>query len=125
VFRGSCALLGIAERPWSSSIRASFTITARPRVSIRSAMEIDMIIIRLCSLACVVLAASFLLVTEYQTDTNTRSAISRSADGDRMAQDDDSGNAQAPAPAAVPDTGSGDDSNGPADDSKSPGQDQE
>jgi hypothetical protein len=80
-----------------------------------------MIIIRLCSLACVALAASFLLVAEYQADTNPRSAISRSADGDRVAQDDE----QAPAPAAAPDTGSGDDSNGPADDSKSRGQDQE
>jgi hypothetical protein len=77
-----------------------------------------MIIIRLCSLACVVLAASFLLVAEYQADTNTRSAISRSADGDRVVQDDDGGNGQAP---AVPDTGGGDESNGPTD-SKSPGQ---
>ena len=84
-----------------------------------------MIIILLCSLACVALAASFLLVAEYQADTNTRSAISRSADGDRVAQDDDGGDAQAPAPAAAPDTGSSDDSNGPADDSKSGSQDQE
>jgi hypothetical protein len=83
-----------------------------------------MIIIRLCILTGVVLAASFLLVAEYQADTNTRSAISRSAEGDRVAQDDDSGNAQALAPAAAPDTGSGDDSNGPADDSKSPGQEE-
>ena len=74
----------------------------------------------LCALACVVLAASFLLVAEYRADPNTRSAISRSVDGDRVAQHDDSGNAQAPAPAAAPDTGSGDD-----DDSKSPGQNQE
>ena len=84
-----------------------------------------MIIIRLCTLAGVALAASFLLVAEYQADTNTRSAISRSADGDRVVQDDDSGNAQATAPAAAPDTGSGDDSKGSADDSNSPGQDQE
>jgi hypothetical protein len=83
-----------------------------------------MIIIRLCTLAGVALAASFLLVAEYQADTNSRSPISRSADGDRVAQDD-SGNAQAPTPEAAPDTGSGDDSNGPADDSKSPGQDDE
>ena len=83
-----------------------------------------MIIIRLCTLAGVALAASFLLVAEYLADTNTRSAIYRSANGDRVAQDDDSGNAQAP-PAAAPDTGSGDDSNGPADDSNRPGQDQE
>ena len=99
-----------AEKPWVHAIR----------VSIRSTMEIDMIIIRLCTLACVVLAASFLLVAEYRADPNTRSAISRSVDGDRVAQHDDSGNAQAPAPAAAPDTGSGDD-----DDSKSPGQNQE
>jgi len=136
-FRGSCAWLGITvtslhlsgEKPWSSSIRASsFSKLGpslhRPRLRIRSTMEIDMIIIRLCSLACVALAASFLLVAYYEADTNTRSAISRSADGDRVAQDDDNGNAQAPAPAAPPDTGSGDDSNGPAD-SRSPGQDQE
>ena len=84
-----------------------------------------MIIIRLCTLAGVALAASFLLVAEYQGETNTRSAIYRSANGDRVAQDDDSGNAQAPAPAAATDTGNGDESNGPADDSNRPGQDQE
>jgi predicted lipid-binding transport protein (Tim44 family) len=84
-----------------------------------------MIIIRLCTLAGVVLSASFLLVAEYQADTTTRSATSQSADGDRVAQNDDSDNAQAQAPAATPDTGAGDDSNGPADDSKSPPQDQE
>ena len=82
---------------------------ARPRVSIRSTMEIDTIIIRLCTLACVALAASFLLVAEYRADPTTRYAISRSVDGDRVAQDDDSGNAQAPAPAAAPDRGNGDD----------------
>ena len=68
-----------------------------------------MTIIRLFTLTGVILAASFLLVAEYQADTNTRSAISRSADGDRVARDDDSGNAQAPAPAAAPDRGNGDD----------------
>jgi hypothetical protein len=68
-----------------------------------------MIIIRLCTLAGVALAASFLLVAEYQADTNTRSAVSRSADGDRVARDDDKGNAQAPAPTAAPDRGNGDD----------------
>jgi hypothetical protein len=84
-----------------------------------------MIIIRLCTLAGVVLTASFLLAAEHQPGTNTRSAVSQSAYGDRVAQNDDSDNVQAPAPAATPDTGSGDDSNAPADDSKSPGQDQE
>lgn len=83
-----------------------------------------MIIIRLCSLACVALAASFLLVAEYQANTNTRSVISRSADGDRVAQDDDRDSAQAPLPAA-PDTRSGDDPNDLADDSKTLGQAQE
>ena len=68
-----------------------------------------MIIIRLCTLAGVALAASFLLVAEYQADTKSRSAISRSAGGDRVAQDDDSGNIRPPAPAAVPDTSNGDD----------------
>ena len=84
-----------------------------------------MTIIRLFTLTGVILAASVLLAAEYLADTNTRSVISRSADGDRVAQDDDSGNAQAPAPAAAPDTGGGDDSKGSADDSNSPGQDQE
>jgi hypothetical protein len=84
-----------------------------------------MIIIRLCTLAGVVLTASFLLAAEYQAATNARSVVSQTAGGDRVAQNDDSDNAQAPAPAATPDTGTGDDSNAPADDSKSPGQDQE
>ena len=84
-----------------------------------------MIIIRLCTLAGVVVTASFLLAAEYQVGTNARSAVSQSADEDRVAQNDDSDNAQAPAPAATPDTGTGDDSDAPTDDSKSPGQDQE
>jgi hypothetical protein len=86
--------MGIAEKPWLSSIRASSAYHRTiPRLPIRSTMEVDMIIIRLCTLTGVALAASFLLVAEHQANTNTRFAISRPADGDRVAQDDDSGNA--------------------------------
>jgi hypothetical protein len=72
---------------------------------------------RPCLLACLALTASLLLqhdlaVAGYQAPTNTR-----------VAQDDSSGNAQAPDTAAAPDNGS-DDANGPADD-KSPPEDKE
>jgi hypothetical protein len=70
---------------------------------------------RLCLLACLALAGSLLLqhdlaVAGYQASTNTR-----------VAQDDNSGNAQTPEAAAP--NGSGDDSNSPADDT--PPQDKE
>ena len=71
---------------------------------------------RLCLLACLALAGSLLLqpdiaVAGYQGSTNTR-----------VAQDD---NAQVPDAAAAPDNGRGSEANGPADDTKSPPQDQE
>jgi hypothetical protein len=84
----------------------------------------SVMIIRRSLLACLALGAGLLLrgdpaAAGYQADTTTRSAVSRSADPmvGRMAQDDDSGNAQTPDATATPDAGN--------EDNSQPAQDQE
>jgi hypothetical protein len=64
---------------------------------------------RLCLLACLTLAGSILL----QHDIAAASQVSTNT---RVAQDDNSGNAQTPDTAAAPDSGSSDDSKSPPED---------